>query len=140
MAKEIIQTSSAPKALGPYSQAVKVNGLIFTSGQLGINPENGELAEGATKQAEQAFKNLAAVLEEAGSGLEKIIKATVFFKDLNEFTAVNEVYATFFSSDFPARSAFQVAKLPLDAEIEIEVIAEAQIFRNKFDNNKKQTI
>ncbi|EAC3108729.1 RidA family protein [Listeria monocytogenes] len=125
MAKEIIQTSSAPKALGPYSQAVKVNGLIFTSGQLGINPETGELAEGVTKQAEQAFKNLAAVLEEAGSGLEKIIKATVFFKDLKEFTAVNEVYATFFSSDFPARSAFQVAKLPLDAEIEIEVIAEA---------------
>ncbi|EHG1458514.1 RidA family protein [Listeria monocytogenes] len=125
MAKEIIQTSSAPKALGPYSQAVKVNGLIFTSGQLGINPETGELAGGTTKQAEQAFKNIAAVLAEAGSGLDKIIKATVFFKDLNEFKAVNEVYATFFSSDFPARSAFQVAKLPLDAAIEIEVIAEA---------------
>ncbi|AMD23888.1 RidA family protein [Listeria monocytogenes] len=125
MAKEIIQTSSAPKALGPYSQAVKVNGLIFTSGQLGINPETGELADGATKQAEQAFKNIAAVLAEAGSGLDKIIKATVFFKDLNEFKTVNEVYATFFSSDFPARSAFQVAKLPLDAAIEIEVIAEA---------------
>lgn len=125
MAKEIIQTSSAPKALGPYSQAVKVNGLIFTSGQLGINPETGELADGTTKQAEQAFKNIAAVLAEAGSGLDKIIKATVFFKDLNEFKAVNEVYATFFSSDFPERSAFQVAKLPLDAAIEIEVIAEA---------------
>ncbi|HBM4481419.1 TPA: RidA family protein [Listeria monocytogenes] len=125
MAKEIIQTSSAPKALGPYSQAVKVNGLIFTSGQLGINPETGELADGTTKQAEQAFKNIAAVLAEAGSGLDKIIKATVFFKDLNEFKAVNEVYATFFSSDFPARSAFQVAKLPFDAAIEIEVIAEA---------------
>ncbi|EAD8627402.1 RidA family protein [Listeria monocytogenes] len=125
MAKEIIQTSSAPKALGPYSQAVKVNGLIFTSGQLGINPETGELADGTTKQAEQAFKNIAAVLAEAGSGLDKIIKVTVFFKDLNEFKAVNEVYATFFSSDFPARSAFQVAKLPLDAAIEIEVIAEA---------------
>ncbi|EMC2396134.1 RidA family protein [Listeria monocytogenes] len=125
MAKEIIQTSSAPKALGPYSQAVKVNGLIFTSGQLGINPETGELADGTTKQAEQAFKNIAAVLAEAGSGLDKIIKATVFFKDLNEFKPVNEVYATFFSSDFPARSAFQVAKLPLDAAIEIEVIAEA---------------
>ncbi|EAD3579692.1 RidA family protein [Listeria monocytogenes] len=125
MAKEIIQTSSAQKALGPYSQAVKVNGLIFTSGQLGINPETGELADGTTKQAEQAFKNIAAVLAEAGSGLDKIIKATVFFKDLNEFKAVNEVYATFFSSDFPARSAFQVAKLPLDAAIEIEVIAEA---------------
>ncbi|HBK0016863.1 TPA: RidA family protein [Listeria monocytogenes] len=125
MAKEIIQTSSAPKALGPYSQAVKVNGLIFTSGQLGINSETGELADGTTKQAEQAFKNIAAVLAEAGSGLDKIIKATVFFKDLNEFKAVNEVYATFFSSDFPARSAFQVAKLPLDAAIEIEVIAEA---------------
>ncbi|EHL3120813.1 RidA family protein [Listeria monocytogenes] len=125
MTKEIIQTSSAPKALGPYSQAVKVNGLIFTSGQLGINPETGELADGTTKQAEQAFKNIAAVLAEAGSGLDKIIKATVFFKDLNEFKAVNEVYATFFSSDFPARSAFQVAKLPLDAAIEIEVIAEA---------------
>lgn len=125
MAKEIIQTSSAPKALGPYSQAVKVNGLIFTSGQLGINPETGELADGTTKQAEQAFKNIAAVLAEAGSGLDKIIKATVFFKDLNEFKTVNEVYATFFSSDFPARSAFQVAKLPLDAAIEIEVIAEA---------------
>lgn len=125
MAKEIIQTNNAPRALGPYSQAVKVNGFIFTSGQLGINPATGELAEGATKQAEQAFKNLASVLEEAGSSLEKIVKATVFFKDLNQFTAVNEVYATFFSSDFPARSAFQVAKLPLDAEIEIEVIAEA---------------
>lgn len=125
MAKEIIQTNNAPKALGPYSQAVKVNGFIFTSGQLGINPATGDLAEGATKQAEQAFKNLASVLEEAGSSLEKIVKATVFFKDLNQFTAVNEVYATFFSSDFPARSAFQVAKLPLDAEIEIEVIAEA---------------
>ncbi|MBM5694983.1 RidA family protein [Listeria seeligeri] len=125
MAKEIIQTNQAPKALGPYSQAVKVNGLIFTSGQLGINPATGELAEGAVNQAEQAFRNLAAVLEEAGSGLDKIIKATVFFKDLNQFAAVNEVYATHFSSDFPARSAFQVAKLPLDAEIEIEVIAEA---------------
>lgn len=125
MAKEIIQTNNAPKALGPYSQAVKVNGFIFTSGQLGINPATGDLAEGATKQAEQAFKNLASVLEEAGSSLEKIVKTTVFFKDLNQFTAVNEVYATFFSSDFPARSAFQVAKLPLDAEIEIEVIAEA---------------
>ncbi|MBC1534207.1 RidA family protein [Listeria seeligeri] len=125
MAKEIIQTNNAPKALGPYSQAVKVNGLIFTSGQLGINPATGELAEGAVNQAEQAFRNLAAVLEEAGSGLDKIIKATVFFKDLNQFAAVNEVYATFFSSNFPARSAFQVAKLPLDAEIEIEVIAEA---------------
>ncbi|MEE9728430.1 RidA family protein [Listeria seeligeri] len=125
MAKEIIQTNQAPKALGPYSQAVKVNGLIFTSGQLGINPATGELAEGAVNQAEQAFRNLAAVLEEAGSGLDKIIKAAVFFKDLNQFAAVNEVYATHFSSDFPARSAFQVAKLPLDAEIEIEVIAEA---------------
>lgn len=125
MGKEIIQTNNAPKALGPYSQAVKVNGLIFTSGHLGINPATGELAEGAVNQAEQAFRNLAAVLEEAGSGLDKIIKATVFFKDLNQFAAVNEVYATHFSSDFPARSAFQVAKLPLDAEIEIEVIAEA---------------
>lgn len=125
MAKEIIQTNNAPKALGPYSQAVKVNGLIFTSGQLGINPATGELAEGAVNQAEQAFQNLSVVLEEAGSGLDKIIKATVFFKDLNQFAAVNEVYATHFSSDFPARSAFQVAKLPLDAEIEIEVIAEA---------------
>ncbi|MBF2523260.1 RidA family protein [Listeria seeligeri] len=125
MAKEIIQTDQAPKALGPYSQAVKVNGLIFTSGQLGINPATGELAEGAVNQAEQAFRKLSAVLEEAGSGLDKIIKATVFFKDLSQFAAVNEVYATHFSSDFPARSAFQVAKLPLDAEIEIEVIAEA---------------
>ncbi|MBC1732115.1 RidA family protein [Listeria seeligeri] len=125
MGKEIIQTNNAPKALGPYSQAIKVNGLIFTSGQLGINPATGELAEGAVNQAEQAFRNLAAVLEEAGSGLDKIIKATVFFKDLNQFAVVNEVYATFFSSNFPARSAFQVAKLPLDAEIEIEVIAEA---------------
>ncbi|MHC5409891.1 RidA family protein [Listeria seeligeri] len=125
MGKEIIQTNNAPKALGPYSQAIKVNGLIFTSGQLGINPATGELAEGAVNQAEQAFRNLAAVLEEAGSGLDKIIKATVFFKDLNQFAAVNEVYATHFSSNFPARSAFQVAKLPLDAEIEIEVIAEA---------------
>ncbi|WP_239256169.1 RidA family protein [Listeria ilorinensis] len=123
MTKTIIHTEHAPKALGPYSQAVKANGFIYTSGQLGIDPATGELQAGAIAQTEQAFKNLHAVLEEGGSSLANLVKVTVFFKDLADFAAVNEVYARFFECDFPARSAFQVAKLPLDAEIEIEAVA-----------------
>ncbi|WP_099223483.1 RidA family protein [Listeria costaricensis] len=123
MTKTIIHTEQAPKALGPYSQAVKANGFIYTSGQLGIDPATGELKAGAVSQAEQAFRNLRAVLEEGGSSLENLVKVTVFFKDLADFAAVNDVYASFFENDFPARSAFQVAKLPLDAAIEIEAVA-----------------
>ncbi|EUJ29687.1 RidA family protein [Listeria cornellensis] len=125
MTKEIIHTDQAPKALGPYSQAVKVNGFIYASGQLGIDPATGEMVKGVEAQTKQAFANIKAVLEAGGSSLDKIVKTTVLFKDLGNFIAVNEIYASFFEGDYPARSAFQVAKLPNDADIEIEVIAEA---------------
>lgn len=123
MSKQVIHTDKAPKALGPYSQAIETNGFIFASGQLGIDPETGELQVGAENQMQQALKNVSSLLAEANSGLEKIVKTTIFFKDLANFQAVNAVYGSFFDKEFPARSAFQVAGLPLDAEIEIEVIA-----------------
>lgn len=123
MSKQVIHTDKAPKALGPYSQAIETNGFIFASGQLGIDPATGDLQVGAEAQIKQALKNVAAVLEEAGSSLENIVKTTIFFKDLANFQAVNEIYGSFFENAYPARSAFQVAKLPLDAEVEIEVVA-----------------
>lgn len=123
MSKRVIHTDKAPKALGPYSQAIETNGFIFASGQLGIDPATGDLQVGAEAQIKQALTNVASVLEEAGSSLEKIVKTTIFFKDLANFQAVNEIYGSFFENAYPARSAFQVAKLPLDAEVEIEVVA-----------------
>lgn len=123
MSKQVIHTDKAPKALGPYSQAIETNDFIFASGQLGIDPATGDLQVGAEAQIKQALKNVAAVLEEAGSSLENIVKTTIFFKDLANFQAVNEIYGSFFENAYPARSAFQVAKLPLDAEVEIEVVA-----------------
>ena len=124
MNKIIISTDKAPKAIGPYSQAIEVNGMIFTSGVIPINPETNELVKGDIKvQAEQAIGNLAALLKEAGSDTEHVIKTTVFIKDMNDFAAVNEIYAKYFTKDFPARSCVEVARLPKDVLIEIEAIA-----------------
>ncbi len=124
MDKKIIATEKAPGAIGPYSQGIDAGSLIFTSGQLPINPEDKKLITDDIKAAtKQSLLNVQAILEAAGSSLDKVIKTTVFLKDLNDFAAMNEVYAEFFKGDCPARSAVQVAKLPLDAPIEIEVIA-----------------
>ena len=123
--KKIISTDKAPQAIGPYSQAIEVNGMIFTSGVIPINPATGELVTGSIEeQAEQAIGNLAALLEASGSGTDKVIKTTVFIKDMNDFGKVNEIYAKYFNKDFPARSCVEVARLPKDVLIEIEAIAE----------------
>lgn len=122
--KKIISTSKAPAAIGPYSQAIEFNGMIFTSGMIPINPENGELVTGTVEeQARQAIGNLVALLKESGSDVDKVIKTTVFIKDINDFGKVNEMYSQFFKTDFPARSCVEVARLPKDVLIEIEAIA-----------------
>ena len=124
MTKQIISTDKAPQAIGPYSQAVRVGDMIYTSGMIPIIPETGELETGDIKaQAKQAIGNLIALLEAAGSGADKVIKTTVFIKDMNDFVAVNEVYSTFFKEDCPARSCVEVARLPKDVLIEIEGVA-----------------
>lgn len=126
MSREVIVTTKAPAAVGPYSQAIKANGFIFTAGQLGLDPATGKLVEGdVTDQARQALKNLQAILEAAGSSLEQVVKVTVFLKDINDFKRVNEVYAEFFQANPPARSAVQVAALPLGGLVEIEAVAVA---------------
>lgn len=126
MAKEVIATKNAPGAIGPYSQAIKVNGFVFASGQLGLVPATGEFAEGGIEeQTRQSLTNVKSVLEAAGSGLEKVVKTTVFLKDIKDFAAMNKVYFEFFKTDCPARSAVQIAALPKDGLVEIEVIAEA---------------
>jgi 2-iminobutanoate/2-iminopropanoate deaminase len=122
--KEIIQTQHAPQAIGPYSQAVKANGLIFASGQIPIDPQTGQfVAGGIAEQTEQVLKNLEAVLEAAGSGLANVVKTTVFLIEMQEFTAMNEVYGRFFKDQPPARATVEAARLPRDARVEIEVIA-----------------
>lgn len=122
--KEIIQTASAPQAIGPYSQAVKINGFVFASGQIPIDPATGEfVAGGIEEQTEQVLKNLSAVLEAAGSGLGSVIKTTVFLADMQEFTAMNGVYGKFFGQEPPARATVEAARLPRDARVEIEAIA-----------------
>lgn len=122
--KTIISTPKAPAAIGPYSQAVAVGDMIYTSGMIPIIPETGELETGDIKaQARQAISNLIALLEEAGSNAESVVKTTVFIKDMNDFAAVNEVYAGFFKENCPARSCVEVARLPKDVLIEIEAIA-----------------
>lgn len=126
--KEIISTKKAPAAIGPYSQAVVVGDMIYTSGMIPIIPETGELEDGdITAQARQAISNLIALLEEAGSDAQSVVKTTVFIKDMNDFAKVNEVYATFFTDNYPARSCVEVARLPKDVLIEIEAVA----IRNK---------
>ncbi|CAN5674422.1 RidA family protein [soil metagenome] len=122
--KHIIQTDRAPQAIGPYSQAIKARGFVYASGQIPIDPATGQfVAGGITEQTEQVMKNVAAVLEAAGSGLDRIVKTTVFLADMEEFAAMNEVYAMFFASDPPARATVQAAGLPRNARVEIEVIA-----------------
>ena len=125
MARESIFTENAPKAVGPYVQAVKTGGMIYCSGQLGINPAEGKLAEGVEAQAHFSMKNLGAVLQKAGSGYGKILKTSIFLADMGDFAVVNEVYKSYFDGEYPARSCVQVAKLPLGGLVEIECIAEA---------------
>ena len=123
--KKIISTPNAPAAIGPYSQAIEVNGFLFTSGVIPIVPSTGELVDGGIEvQAEQAIGNLAALIEAAGAKIENTIKTTVFIKNMEDFAKVNEIYAKYFTTDFPARSGVEVARLPKDVLIEIEAIVE----------------
>jgi 2-iminobutanoate/2-iminopropanoate deaminase len=122
--KTIISTERAPKAAGPYSQGVIANGMVFTAGEVGIDPATGTFVEGGiTEQTQRVFANLAAVLEAAGCSFADTVKAVVFLKDMNDFAAMNAVFAEYFTSQPPARSTVQVARLPLDALVEIELIA-----------------
>lgn len=119
-----IKTNKAPAAIGPYSQAIITGNLLFTSGQIPVNPENGEIPQGVEAQAEQVFANLKNLIEEAGSALEKVIKTTVFIQNMDDFAVINEIYAKYFSSPYPARSCVEVAKLPKGVLLEVEAIAE----------------
>ena len=122
--KKVISTKNAPQAIGPYSQAIEFNNMIYTSGVISIDPSSGKLVEGdIVEQTERVFKNLRALLNDAGSSMEKVIKTTVFIKNMDDFFKVNEIYATYFSGDYPARSCVEVARLPKDVLIEVEAIA-----------------
>jgi len=124
MKKQIISTTNAPSAIGPYSQGVKIGNLLFTSGQIPLDPQTGELVnDNIEKATESVMLNLKAILEEAGTSFDKVVKTTVLLKDINDFNKVNEIYGKYFTSEQPARSCFQVGKLPKDALLEIEVIA-----------------
>lgn len=123
MKKEIISTDKAPAAIGPYSQAVKAGDMLYTSGMIPIVPETGLVIDGdAAEQAEQVLKNLKALLESAGASMDKVVKTTVFIKNMNDFSVINEVYKKYFTTDFPARSCVEVARLPKDVLVEIECI------------------
>ena len=122
--KKIINTDKAPAAIGPYAQAVEIDNLVITSGQLPIDPATGAFPEGIAEQTRQSLTNVKSILAVAGLGMDKVVKTTVFLSDMNNFGAMNEVYATFFGEGgYPARSAVEVARLPKDALVEIEVIA-----------------
>ncbi len=121
---QIVSTDKAPAAIGPYSQAVISGGLVYTSGQIGIDPATGALAEGLEAQAEQVFKNLQALLAAAGTDIGRTVKTTVFIKDMGSFATVNEIYARYFTQPYPARSCVEAARLPKDVLIECELIAE----------------
>lgn len=124
MNKQAIETTNAPGAVGPYSQAIKTGNFLFLSGQVGMNPQTNKVVEGGVEeQARQIFKNITAVLEQAGTTLQNVVKATVFLKDMADFRRVNEIYAQHFQKPYPARSAVAVKELPLSVDIEIEVIA-----------------
>ncbi|MBU3216608.1 RidA family protein [Clostridium estertheticum] len=124
MEKNIINTNNAPAALGPYSQAVKVGNVLYTSGQLAINPVTGEFINDDIKKATaQSLDNVKAILEEAGSSLDKVVKTLVFLKNMDDFAQMNEIYSKYFTTNPPARSCIQAGKLPKDALVEIEVIA-----------------
>lgn len=121
--KKEIATDNAPKAIGPYSQGILWNDLIFASGQIPVNPANGEIPAGIKEQTKQVLENVSAILKSAGSSIENVIKTTVFIKNMNDFAEMNAVYETYFTKPFPARSTVEVARLPKDVLVEIEVIA-----------------
>ena len=122
--KKVISTEHAPAAIGPYAQAVAANGMVYTSGQLPIDPATGAFPEGIAAQTRQSLTNVKAILAEASVGMDRVVKTTVFLSDMNNFAAMNEVYAEFFSEGgYPSRSAVEVARLPKDALVEIEVVA-----------------
>lgn len=124
MTHKVVSTNQAPAAVGPYSQAILTDGFVFASGQIGLNPATGELEGGLSAQAEQIISNMSAVLTAAGSSLDNIVKTTIFLTSMDDFAAVNEIYAKAFAGDPPARSTVQVAGLPLGALVEIEAIAQ----------------
>ena len=124
--KKVISTDKAPAAIGPYSQAIEVNGMVYTSGVIPVNPATGEIPEGSVAQAEQAFSNMKNLLEAAGTDMSHVVKTTVFIKEMNDFVAINEVYAKYFTEPYPSRSCVEVARLPKDVMLEIEVIALAK--------------
>ena len=122
--REVISTKDAPQAIGPYSQAIKANGFVFTSGQIAIDPSTQQVVTGdADAQTERVLRNLSEILEAAGSGLGKVVRCTVFLKNMNDFAAMNQAYGKYFSSAPPARSTVEVARLPKDVLVEIDVIA-----------------
>ncbi len=122
--KQVVSTEKAPAAIGPYSQAIVVDNMVYTSGVVPIDPSTGMVVEGDIKvQATRVFDSMKALLEAAGSDCENVVKTTVFIKDMNDFAALNEIYATYFTGDFPARSCVEVARLPKDVLIEMEAIA-----------------
>lgn len=121
--KKVINTEKAPKAVGPYSQAIEVNGFVFVSGQIPVNPATGNIPEGIEAQTEQVLKNMGEILKEAGLNYSNVIKTTCLLSDMDNFKPMNEVYAKFFTSEMPARAAFAVVKLPLGVMVEIECIA-----------------
>lgn len=121
--KTTISTNNAPGAIGPYSQAVKMGDFLFVSGQLPINPKTNEMPKSVAEQTKQSLENVKAILEAAGSDLKHVVKTTVFLKDMNTFTQMNEVYQSYFTENYPARSAVEISRLPKDALVEIEVIA-----------------
>ncbi|SHI70250.1 RidA family protein [Lutispora thermophila] len=124
MVKEVISTTKAPAAIGPYSQGIRCGNLLFVSGQTPLNPETGKIAEGDIQaQARQCLENVKAILEAAGTNLDNVLKTTVFIKDMNNFSKINEIYAQYFTKNQPARSCIEAARLPLDVQVEIEVIA-----------------
>jgi 2-iminobutanoate/2-iminopropanoate deaminase len=122
--REVVSTKDAPQAIGPYSQAIKANGFVFTSGQIAIDPATQQVVAGdVAAQTDRVLRNLSEILEAAGSGLGKVVRSTVFLKSMNDFAAMNQVYGQYFSSDAPARSTVEVVRLPKDVLVEIDVIA-----------------
>ncbi len=122
--KQVVSTNKAPGAIGPYSQAIKGNGFVFVSGQLPVDPVSGQFADGGiVAQTKQSLENVKAILAEAGCTLDDVVKTTVFIKDMNDFAIMNKMYAEYFTQDCPARACIEVARLPKDALVEIEVIA-----------------
>ena len=120
--KKVIFTEKAPAAIGPYSQAIEANGMVFLSGQLPVDPATGVIPEGVEAQANQAFTNLVNLIEAAGASVNQVVKTTVFIKEMNDFAKINEIYATYFKEPYPARSCVEVARLPKDVLLEIEAI------------------